>query len=257
MLRWPLWSSSSGSTIHRRGSSHLLVVVSSRRRKGYHFFVDLTDAKATERHVREELDRLADDAKKDSTAYLHSLLNLALSYYQQSDYINARDIAQYTHEKAMQHNPASSFLFLSAKTNARCAAKLAEEYAAHVERMEEQLVSPHSTLAPSPSVVFKAKRAIQKLNDDAARYEGIAKRIYQRPDMAFMRPHGRGGRAGCSDERWAWEEGSSSAAVDDEYEEFVFGSRHQQRRKRPEHAEMKHFYKKKQERGDGRWTVPK
>ncbi|CBZ25794.1 conserved hypothetical protein [Leishmania mexicana MHOM/GT/2001/U1103] len=240
------------------------------RCKSYHFFVNLDDPDATRRRIEEDLDRLASDEKKDTTAYLHSLLNLALSHYQRGDFISARDMADYTHQKALVHNSKSSLIYFTATTCARCAEALAKEYEAHLQRKAEQS-HVSAALTPEPSVVFSARRAIKKLRTDAERYRAIAHRVYHRPDMAFMRgsADGGGGRWRSSarhtegrDTRHTWADNSSNNGVDEEYMPHMYGPRWQDRRKRPEHAEMKHYYKDQcgaspSSRGETRWNVPK
>lgn len=256
-------------------STTLSALCVARRRKSYHFFMNLDDPEATQRRVEEELERLACDNRKDTTAYLHSLLNLALSHYQRGDFISARDIANYTHTKALARNPKSSMLYFTATTCAQCADALARDYEAHVQNVEAQR-RVSAALCPTPSVVFGAQRAIKKLRVDAERYRGIAHRVYNRPDMAFMRGGGGGADGGNSDGRWrssarhragrdtrsTWAEDSSNNSVDEEGRSHVYGVAWQERRKRPEHAEMKHYYK--QQCGPSptsvdqvRWNVPK
>ncbi|GET88011.1 hypothetical protein, conserved [Leishmania tarentolae] len=240
------------------------------RGKSYHFFMNLDDPDATRRRVEEDLDRLASDEKKDTTAYLHRLLNLALSHYQRGDFISARDMAEYTHKKALAHNSKSSLIYFTATTCAECTEALANEYEAHLQRKnEESHVS--AALSPEPSVVFGAKRAIKKLRADGARYRAIAYRVYHRPDMAFMRGNGDrgGGRWRSSarhtegrDTRHTWEDDSNNNGVDEEYMSHMYGPHWQDRRKRPEHAEIKHYYKHQcgtspTSRGETRWNVPK
>ncbi|CAJ1014939.1 hypothetical protein Q4I32_000270 [Leishmania shawi] len=240
------------------------------RRKSYHFFINLDDPDATRRRIEEDLDCLASDARKGTTAYLHSLLNLALSHYQRNDFISARDIANYTHQKALAHNFKSSLIYFTATTCAKCADALAKDYEAHLQRMDEQS-HISAALTPKPSVVFSARRTIKKLRADAERYRAIAQRVYHRPDMAFMRGGGdsRGGRCRSSarhtearDTRHAWADNSSNNSVDEEYMPHMYGPRWQDRRKRPEHAEMTNYYKHQCEssstsRGETRWHVPK
>jgi hypothetical protein len=254
-------------------SSSPLVLWSSRRSKSYHFFMNLDDPEATRLRVEEDLERLASENKQDTTAYLHSLLNLTLSHYQREDFIAARDLAEYTHATAVAHNSKSSLVYFTATTCARCADALAIAYETHVQRMEEQ-AKVSATLTPAPSVVFGAKRTIAKLRADAERYRVIAQRVYNRPDMAFMRGtnEGRGGggyrdwnasrQTSGSDTRHAWQDESSSSTVDEEYASHTYGERWQSRRKRPEHAEMKHYYKRQytpspSSPAETRWTVPK
>ncbi|KAG5507086.1 hypothetical protein JKF63_05832 [Porcisia hertigi] len=240
------------------------------REKSYHFFMNLDDPDATRRRVEENLDRLASEEKKETAAYLHSLLNLVLSHYQRGDFISARDMANYTHQKALVHHSKSSLIYFTATTCAKCADALANEYEAHLQRKEEQS-QVSAALTPAPSVVFNAKRAIKKLRADAERYRGIAHRVYHRPDMAFMRGGGDSGdkrwrsssrNTEGSDTRHTWAEDSSNNSVDEEYMPHMYGPRWQDRRKRPEHAEMKHYYKQQcgtspMSGGDSRWTVPK
>lgn len=244
----------------------------SLRGKSFHFFMNLDDPEATRLRVEEDLERLASEERKDSTAYLHSLLNLTLSHYQREDFIAARELAEYTHQKAVTHNPKSSLLYFTATTCARCADALAIAYEAHVERMEAQAATS-AALTPAPSVVFGAKRAIAKLRADAERYRVIAHRIYHRPDMAFMRGSGEGRGGGRrnwnssrqtvgSDTRHAWQDESSNNSVDEDYAAHAYGERWQNRRKRPEHAEVKHYYKRQYTPSpsaatEKRWTVPK
>lgn len=230
--------------------------------------MNLDDPEATRLRVEEDLERLASEEKKDTTAYLHSLLNLTLSHLQREDFIAAHDLAEYTHTKALSHSPKSSLLYFTATTCARCADALAAAYEAHVRAMAEQSQTS-STLTPTPSVVFGAKRAIAKLRADAERYRGIAQRVYNRPDLAFMRGSGAGRQnwnasrqSPGSDTRYAWEDESSSSGVDEEYAKHVYGEKWQSRRKRPEHAEMKHYYKRQytpspHAASEKRWTVPK
>lgn len=238
----------------------------ARRCKSYHFYMNLDDPEATRLRIEEDLERLASEEKKDSTSYLHSLLNLTLSHYQREDFIAAHQLAEYTHTKAVAHNSKSSLLYFTSTTCARCADALATSYDAHVRRMEEQ-AETSAALAPAPSVVFNARRTIAKLRSDAARYRAIAQRVYNRPDMAFMR--GGDGRSWTSsrqsaggDKRHTWQDESSNSSVDEEYAAHAHGEKWQTRRKRPEHAEMKHYYKRQYTQPSdspfgARWTVPK
>ncbi|KAK7197346.1 hypothetical protein NESM_000681900 [Novymonas esmeraldas] len=260
------------------GVSDGAVLCVARRWKSYSFFVNLDDPEATRRRVEERLDCLISEEKKGSTAYLHALLNLSLSHYQRGDFISARDMANYTHQKALAHNPASSLLYFTATTCARCAEALASQYEAHVRAKEEQCRTS-AALAPAPSVLFAATRTITKLRADAERYRVIAHRVYNRPDMAFMRCGGSddgrwrasarhddtdssSGYSRGRDRRCAWEDESSSNNVDEEAAPHVYGDRWQERRKRPEHVELKHYYKRqcgptpKSRRGT-LWNVPK
>lgn len=227
------------------------------RHRSYHFYVNLENPEDTQRHVEEDLERLAEENKHDTTAYLHSLLNLSLSYYQAKDFVKAREIAEYTHQRALQHNAKSSLIYLTATTCSRCAGALAEEYEQHVAYMEEQAAVSVS-LAPKPSVVFSAQRAIRKLKEDALRYDGIAQRTYQRPDLAFMRG-GAGGRAQKhgqrprADQRRHWQEDGNN--VDEEYQD-TYGERWQARRTRPEHTEVKRQCQRAQS-PTSKYKVPK
>ncbi|KPI89170.1 hypothetical protein ABL78_1733 [Leptomonas seymouri] len=245
-----LHSSRRGPALTALFSSTALCV--ARRSKSYHFYMNLDDPEATRLRVEEDLERLASENKKDSTAYLHSLLNFTLSHYQRRDFIAAHDLAEYTHTKAVAHNSASSLIYFTSTTCARCADALATVYEEHFQRMEAQ-AKTSAALTPGPSAVFSAKRAISKLRADAERYRAIAHRIYNRPDTAFMRGHGT---------RHAWQEESSNSTVDEEYTPHMYGERGQNRRKRPEHAEMKHYYKRQyttplRSTSEKRWTVPK
>ncbi|KPA82891.1 hypothetical protein ABB37_02649 [Leptomonas pyrrhocoris] len=251
-------------------SSSTSVLCEARRCKSYHFFMNLDDPEATRLRVEDDLERLASEEKKGTTAYLHGLLNLTLSHYQREDFIAARDLAEYTHTKAVAHNSKSSFLYFTATTCARCGDALATAYEAHVEQMAEQ-TKTSAALTPAPSVVFSAKRTIAKLRADAARYRVIADRVYHRPDMAFMRGSGEGGGrrhwnssrpSAGSDTRHAWQDGSSNNSVDEEYAPHVYGEQWQNRRKRPEHVEMKRYYQRQytpspSSASEKRWTVPK
>lgn len=243
-----------------------------RRCKGYHFFINLDDPEATRLRVEEDLEKLASEEKTNTTAYLHSLLNLTLSHYQRKDFVAAHQMAMLTHQKALAHNSKSSLIYFSALTSAQCADALAGAYEAHMEEMETRAATS-AALTPAPSVVFGAKRAIAKLRADAERYRGIAQRIFNRPDMAYMRGDGQGGTGGRrgwnssrqatgTDTRCAWQEDSSNSGVDEEYASHAYGPRWQTQRKRPEHAEVKHFYKRQytpssSSPSSSRWTVPK
>ncbi|CCW64711.1 unnamed protein product [Phytomonas sp. EM1] len=250
-------------------------VFTSLRCKGYNFYINLEDPEDTRRSVEEDLERLAEENRTDTTAYLHSLLNLALSHYQSQDYIKARKVAEYTHERAFRHNRRSSFIFLTAKTCSRCASALADEYEAHLRKMESH-AEISAALAPKPSVVFSARRTIEKLRQDAVRFDGIATRVYNRPDLAFMRgdERGKGGEGfeggkessgsaatkkggSCNDRRRTWSE--DACAVDEEFE-APYGPRWQERRKRPEHVELRRYYQKQQPQDaqdGGSWKIPK
>lgn len=238
----------SSSSFHR-------TTITSARHRSFHFYLNLEDPEESRRHVEEDLERLADENKKDGTAYLHAMLNLALSAYQAEDYIQARKLAEMTHEKSLQHNKNSSFIFLTAKTCARCCEQLAAVYEAHVARMEQD-AQRTSALAPKASVVFSAQRTIRKLREDAVRYDGIAQRVYNRPGMAYMRDGngystGAAGHSHRSRGSTAWTEDTTQ--VDEEYEQ-QYGQRWQNRRTRPEHVEMKRHH---QSVSGGRWKVPK
>ncbi|KAG5480598.1 hypothetical protein LSCM1_06302 [Leishmania martiniquensis] len=253
-----------------RATSAVSALCMAHRAKSYHFFINLNDPDATRRRVEADLHRLASEQRKGTTAYLHSLLNLALSHYQRGDFISARDIANYTHQKALAHSPKSSLIYLTATTCAECADALGNEYEAHLQRRDAQ-GHTSAALTPEPSVVFSAKRTIKKLRADAERYRVIAHRVYHRPDMAFMRGgnnagdgrwHSSARHTGGRDTRHAWADESSNNSVDEEYMPHMYGPRWQDRRKRPEHAELKHFYKQQcgpspTSRGETRWSVPK
>ncbi|KAG5480925.1 hypothetical protein LSCM4_06495 [Leishmania orientalis] len=261
---------SSSFTASTRTTSAGSALCATHRAKSYRFFMNLDDPDATRRRIEGELDRLASEHKKDTTAYLHSLLNLALSHYQRGDFISARDMADYTHQKALTHNSKSSLLYFTATTCAKCADALANEYEAHLQRRDAQRHTS-AALTPEPSVVFSARRTIRKLRADAERYRVIAHRVYHRPDMAFMRGDSDSGdgrwrssarHAEGRDTRHTWADDSSNNSVDEEYAPHMYGPRWQDRRKRPEHAEMKHFYKQQcgpspTWRGETRWNVPK
>lgn len=173
----------------RGGDDCHSALLTTRRHRGFHFYLNLTDPDDTRRFVEEELARLAEEERKSTSAYLHSLLNLAMSYYQAADFITAYEFAQHTHEKALAHNARSSFVFLTAKTCAKCATALADEYEAHVAKAES-MAQTSSALAAKPSVLYSAKRTIMKLHEDAQRFEAVATRVYNRPDVRFMHGYG-------------------------------------------------------------------
>lgn len=244
----------------------------ARRFRSFHFYLNLDDPEDTQRSVNEDLERLAQEKKTDTAAYLHSLLNLSLSYFQAQDYIRARQLAELTHSKAVAYNKQSSFLFLTAKTCAQSCVALADQYESHLKQVEGDAQRSPATLAPKPSVVFSAQRAIRKLREDAVRYDGIARRVYNRPENAFMRGWGnegfggdrRSGRASSSgqahrhserrDVRCAFSEDGHD--VDLEWE-GMYGTRWQQRRRRPEHAELRRHQQQQVANRGSHWTVPK
>lgn len=237
------------------------------RHRSFHFYLNLEDPAETRRHVEEELDKLADHGRKDTTAYLHALLNLALAYYHAEDHVKAHEFARYTHEQALQRRANSALVYLTATTCAHCAKALAAQYEAHVQRMQE---AEHTSvsLAPRPSVVFSAERAIRKLREDGVRFEGIANRLYNRPDLAFLRGFGSGrfssrsssGGGGTHthrDTRTGWSEDVST--MDEGGDEDARGVRWSERRKRPEHVELRRFHKKQQQQcsSSSQWTIPR
>ncbi|KEG05743.1 hypothetical protein DQ04_18801010, partial [Trypanosoma grayi] len=179
-------TSSSASTSSSSLPSPLSVMLQQRRHRGFHFYLNLDDPAETRRRVEEDLARIDQEQQRGTMVHLHALLNLALSYYQSGDYVTARDYAVYTHEKARQRNRNATLLFFTAKTCARCSRAVADEYEAYLREVAEQ-TAVSSTLAPRPSVVFAAERAIAKLREEAVRYDGIARRLCNRPDKAFMR----------------------------------------------------------------------
>ncbi|RNF17195.1 uncharacterized protein Tco025E_04897 [Trypanosoma conorhini] len=210
------------------------------RHRSFCFYLNLDDPAETRRRVEEELARIDQEHQRGTMVHLHALLNLALSCYQSQDYVAALEYAEYAHSKTREHNRNATLLYFTAKTCSRCAVALAEEYEAHLREVAER-AAVSSTLVPPPSVVFSAERSIAKLREDAARYDGIAERLYNRPDKAFMR--------GCGSASTGWTE--DAGGMDEEPEEF-FGARWRERRKRPEHAAIRqHYQHQRQQRGDG------
>lgn len=250
-------------------------LAASRCCRSFHFYLNLEDPADTQRYVEEELEKLTQEKRLNTAAHLHSLLNLSLSCFLAEDFIKAREFAEAAHTRALAHNNKSSFLFLSAKTCARSCAALADQYEAHLARVTEASQASPVTLAPKPSVVFSAQRAIRKLRADAARYEGIATRVYNKPENAFMRSWGNDGEASGGggggkgsnkhrqqqhhsgdgrprDVRCAFSEDGGD--LDMEWER-LHGERWQQQRRRPEHAELRRHQQGVANRGN--WTVPK
>ncbi|ORC92389.1 uncharacterized protein TM35_000031420 [Trypanosoma theileri] len=214
-----------------------------RRYRGFHFYLNLNDPEETRRRVEEDIALIEEKNGSDTMKHLHALLNLALSYYQSGDYLTAHEYAEYTHEKARKYNKNATFLYFTAKTCARCALAVAEEYENHLREMEEK-AAISSTLTPRPSVVFSAERAIAKLREDAVRYDGIAQRLCNRPDKAFMRAADMGSTTGWSED----------TRGEDEEPNDTFGNKWKERRKRPEHAAIRQYYQQQQQNGNG---VPK
>lgn len=227
------------------------------RYKGYHFYVNLDDPEETERHVQEEKARLEQEGRSHTTAYLHQELNEVLALYQAKNYIDAHRKAELLHGKAVEHGTSTSLLFFTAKTAAHTGEALAEAYENHLEEKERRARLP-SSLAPPPSVIFQARRVIEKLRADAQRYRAMAQRIQSQPAMAFLRsvherkrkeekgeeeearPHSSTADTQYNDRHgrpYRWEE--SESAVDAEYEAF-FGTRYRERRKRSAYQEQKH-----------------
>ncbi|RNF02584.1 hypothetical protein TraAM80_06284 [Trypanosoma rangeli] len=215
-----------------------------RRHRSFRFYLNLDDPAETRRRVEEDLARIDQEHQRGTMMHLHALLNLALSCYQSQDYVGALEYAEYAHTKTREHNKNATLLYFTAKTCSRCALALAEEYEAHLREMAEK-AAVSSTLAPPPSVVFSAERTIAKLREDAVRYDGIAQRLCNRPDKAFMR--------GWGSTSTGW---SEDARGMDEAPDDFFGARWKERRKRPEHAAIRQYYQ--QQRGDwGGTGVPK
>nr|CCC94578.1 conserved hypothetical protein [Trypanosoma congolense IL3000] len=201
---------------------------SQRRHRSFSFYLNLTDPEETRRHVEEDLARIDQEHQRGTMAHLHALLNLALAHYQAKDYVAAREYAIYAHDKTLQHNKNATLLYFTATTCAKCSAAAADAYEAHV-REAEAAATVSSTLAPPPSALLAAERTIAKLREDAKRFEGIAQRMLNRPDKVFMR-----NRAST------WTEDSRR---DDEEPQEPFGEQWKERRKRPEHAAIRQYYK--------------
>ncbi|KAH9589075.1 hypothetical protein LSM04_001506 [Trypanosoma melophagium] len=233
-----------GSSSSLSLSSSLFTLWHQRRYRSFHFYLNLNDPAETRRHVEENIALIEQKNESDTMKHLHALLNLALSYYQSADYVTAHEYAEYTHEKARKYNKNATFLYFTAKTCARCALAVADEYENHLREMEEKAILS-STLAPKPSAVFAAERVIAKLREDAARYDGIAQRLCSRPDKAFMRAAGMGATTGWSED----------TRGEDEEPNESFGEKWKERRKRPEHAAIRQYYQQQQQKnGSG---VPK
>ncbi|PBJ70099.1 hypothetical protein BCY84_18507 [Trypanosoma cruzi cruzi] len=216
-----------------------------RRHRSFSFYLNLDDPAETRRRVEEDLARIDQEHQRGTMMHLHALLNLALSCYQSGEYIAALEFAEHVHNKTREHNKNATLLFFTAKTCSHCALAVADEYESHLQEAAER-ASVSSTLAPRPSVVFSAERTIAKLREDAARYDGIAQRIYNRPDKAFMR-NWRPTSTGWSED---------ACGMDEEPEEF-FGGQWKERRKRPEHAAIRQYYQQQQQSNEGGVGVPK
>nr|CCC52479.1 conserved hypothetical protein [Trypanosoma vivax Y486] len=158
--------------------------------------------------------------------HFHALLNLALAYYQSGDYISAYKYAEHTHEKTLEMNKNATLLFFTATTCAYCARAVADAYETSLSEAQEAS-SISVSLAPPPSAVFSAQRAISKLREDAKRYDGIAQRMLKRPDKAFMRQKeaGRG---------WSEDAGRGDGEAQE-----PFGKEWKDRRKQPEYAAIR------------------
>lgn len=207
---------------------HIAPQLFQRRCRSFHFYLNLSDAAETRRHVEEDLARIDQEHQRGTMTHLHALLNLALAYYQGGDYVAAREYAIHVHERTLQHSKDATFLYFTATTCARCAGALADAYEAHVRETEEA-AAVSSTLTPPVSTLLRAERVIAKLREDARRYEGIAQRMLNRPDKAFMRKVST-----------TWTEDSRQ---DDEEPQEPFGEQWKERRKRPEHAAIRQHYK--------------
>lgn len=157
------------------------------RRKSYNFYINLEDPEETYRHVVEARAKLVQEGRGSTTAYLHQDLNEVLALYQGKKFIEAHAKAEELHEKALEHRKSTSLLFFTAKTASHCCAALANAYEQHLQEKEERCRGVPTALAPPTSAVFQARRSILKLREDAERYQGIASRIQQKPEMVFLR----------------------------------------------------------------------
>lgn len=230
----------SGCTAKLTWAHHSLCAL--QRHKSYNFYVNLEDPEETLRHVEEEKARLEQEGKQETTAYLHQELNEALALYQVQDFIHARSKAEEVHEKVLQRNGFNSSLtFFTSKTASFCCDALADAYERHLTEKEAHIQHP-SSLAPPPSLLFQARRAISKLRADAERYRGIAQRIQNKPEMGFLRavqpkkekkkPRSKDNEESC---KTAWEDIPSEQ--DEMYDTPFSGSRYRNRRHRPEFKE--------------------
>ncbi|EPY29646.1 hypothetical protein STCU_04375 [Strigomonas culicis] len=197
------------------------------------------------------MNHLMDDHKEGTMAYAHQLLNKSFYYYQVRDYMNAKRYAENAHQKALEINKNSSFVFLTSQTCYHCHMKVAEEYEKFLQEYEAHndhfftskgQADGNSSLKPNPSVVFNANRAIRQLQKTAQDYKTIATRIYNKPENAFMRSSGT--RDSHAQRRTtSWEESSSASAYDQDYEDNFYQYTATCTRRRPEHAEIRNFYK--------------
>lgn len=157
------------------------------RGKSYNFYINLEDPDETYRHVVEARAKLEQEGRGNTTAYLHQELNEVLALYQGKKFIEAHAKAEELHEKALEHRKSTSLLFFTAKTASHCCVALANAYEQHLQEKEERSRGVPTALAPPTSAVFQARRTILKLREDAERYQGIASRIQQKPEMVFLR----------------------------------------------------------------------
>lgn len=157
------------------------------RAKSYNFYVNLNDPEETYSYAIEAKAKLEQEGRSSTTAFLHHELNEVLALYQCKNFIQAHKKAEELHEKALEHRKSTSLLFFTAKTASHCCCALADAYEEHLREKEERSRGVPTALTPSTSAVFQARRTIVKLREDAQRYQGIANRIKQKPEMSFLR----------------------------------------------------------------------
>eukprot|EP00744_Colponema_vietnamica_P019324 GILI01027328.1.p1 GENE.GILI01027328.1~~GILI01027328.1.p1 ORF type:complete len:246 (-),score=16.57 GILI01027328.1:78-815(-) len=164
-----------------------------------------SDSAQSVANAREMIKNLKTNGKWNTTQHLVRVMNVAIALLQDGQFYEAKEIAEGCHQMVLSSRGASHELVaFTSVTCANCCAKLAENIEEQLEEKKERSLIPDSIQAPL-SKVLTNERFIQKLRDDEARYQDIAKRIVDMPENAHMKSASR-----RQSESTSWEDTGSS-----------------------------------------------
>jgi hypothetical protein len=184
------------------------VVYDQRRTYAAHYVIDLQDPTRGLNAVREMHDALVATGKRLTAKHLHSLVNVALSYYTMGDYRLARVCAIQAFDIVVHERGIDNYAtYFAAVTAAKCSEAMLQETLAEMEMREAERLVAESTQRPRHSK-NALPDVISELRGEVAQYTRVGQRIYWAPANGHLRAGTKGERSST-----AWDDTDAASST--------------------------------------------